>query len=168
MRGSLPKLALAVMAVITTLGVLGACDSGTMSGPMSGADDRAAIEQIRKRVMDAENAGDASVFDQVAAEDVVVMPPNTSPISGRAAAAAAMGEFFRRFEMRIEYASREIQVHGDFAFDRGTYSQSVTPKSGGDAMKETGNYLWLYKRGPAGQWQQSHAIWNSDQRPPAA
>ena len=159
MRGFLPKLAVAV----TALCVLGACDAPA-SKP--GTDDRAAIEQIRKRVMDAENTGDAAVFEQVAAEDVVVMPQNTSPISGRGAAVAAMGEFFQRFDMRIEYAGKEIQLHGDFAFDRGTYSQVITPKGGGEALRETGNYLWLYRRGPAGQWEQTRAIWNADTPPP--
>ena len=142
--------------------LLQACAPGGSTGT---TDDRAAIERIRRQITDAENTGDASVFGQVAAEDVVVMPPNTAPISGRAAAVTAMGDFFRRFDMRIKYASREIEVHGDFAFDRGTYSQAITPKGGGASMKETGNYLWLYRRGPDAKWEQTRAIWNADQRP---
>jgi ketosteroid isomerase-like protein len=96
------------------------------------------------------------------------MPPNTRHITGRDTAVAAMRDFFQRFDMRIEYASMEIQVHGDMAFDRGTYSQTITPKAGGAALQETGNYLWLYRREPGGNWLQSHAIWNADQRPPTA
>ena len=155
---------IASVAVLLAGLLLQACAPGGTAGGVT--NDRAAIEQIRKQITDAENTGDASVFGQVAAENVVVMPPNTSPISGRAAAVTAMGDFFRRFDMRIEYASKEIEVHGDLAFDRGTYSQAITPKGGGASMKETGNYLWLYRRGPEGKWEQTRAIWNADQRPP--
>src|SRR5262245_42576932 len=97
-----------LLAVLLTGLLLQACEPAVTSG--SPNEDRAAIERVRKQITDAENAGDASVFGQVAAEDVVVMPPGTSPISGRAAAVSAMGDFFRRFDMRIEYVSREIEV----------------------------------------------------------
>ena len=160
----MPRTIHLALALLLGGPLLQACGSANTNERV--ADDRAAIDQIRKRITDAENSGDASVFEQVAVEDVVVMPPNTPHITGRAVAVAAMRDFFQRFEMRIEYVSREIRVHGDVAFDRGTYSQTITPKGGGDALKETGNYLWLYQRGSGGDWAQSHAIWNADQRPP--
>ena len=53
-----------------------------LNGCMTAADfpdseeDRAALEQIRARILEAELKGDASVFEQVAAPDVVVQPPN--------------------------------------------------------------------------------------------
>jgi ketosteroid isomerase-like protein len=63
--------------------------------------------------------------------------------------------------VQIRYTTAEILVTGDWAFDRGTYSQTLTPKGGGVAQKETGKYLWLYHRAPDGSWKQARVIWNS-------
>ena len=104
-------------------------------------EDRAALEQIRARILEAELKGDASVFEQVAAPDVVVQPPNAKTVSGRDASVELMRQFFSQYELHIEYASTQIQVDGDQAFDRGSYSQTVTPKDGGAAAGEQGKLL---------------------------
>jgi uncharacterized protein (TIGR02246 family) len=131
----------------------------TTSRP-SAAEDRAAIERIRGQIRDAELAGDAAVFERVAADDVLVMPPGAQPIAGRAATVAAMRKFFGRFELRIDYSSTGIDVQGDVAIDRGAYTQTVTPKDGGAPQPGKGSYLWVYRRTADGTWRQTHAIWN--------
>jgi hypothetical protein len=57
-----------------------------------------------------------------------------------------MSEFLRQFDLQIRYVSEEIRVHGDLAFDRGTYSQTLTPK--GDGCDTQGGTRWL------GWWSQ--------------
>lgn len=144
-------------AVLTACLCLAACAS---TGSHSLTADRAAIDQVRQRIMQAENSGDASVFEQVTAPDVVVMPPNSQPVSGRQACVNLMRVFFQQFDLKIEYASAEIQVDGDSAFDRGSYTQTFKAKAGGDAVAGKGSYLWLYKRSPSGKWEQARVIWN--------
>src|SRR5262245_10948453 len=142
-------------AALTSL--LAAC--GTHVDP---AVDRAVLYQIRNRIVAAENAGDASIFKQVAARNVVVMPPGTAPINGQDASVEAMRRFFETSELRIEYASAEIVVMGDVAIDRGTYSQTTVAKGGGEPSPAKGSYLWVYQRTDDGRWLQTHAIWNLD------
>ncbi len=113
--------------------------------------------------MHAENAGDASFFDSACADDIVVMPPNMPMVVGRAATVGFMREFLSQFDLRIQYVSEETEVHGDFAFDRGTYSQTLTPKSGGAPMPEEGKYLWLYSRMSDGSWKMSRVMWNASE-----
>lgn len=125
-------------------------------------EDRAALEQIRARILDAELKGDASVFEQVAAADVVVQPPNAKLVSGRGASVDLMRQFFSKNELRIEYASSLIQVNGNQAFDRGSYSQTVIPKDGGASMASKGSYWWFYARADDGSWQQTHVVWTID------
>jgi uncharacterized protein (TIGR02246 family) len=119
-----------------------------------------AIEGLRWQIGNAENTGNASVFGKIAADDVVVMPPNAQPIVGRDAAETAMREFFGKFWMQIEYTDSAIEIRGDSAIDRGRYSQTITPKGGGDAVESKGSYLWIYRRDESGEWRQTHAIWN--------
>jgi len=128
----------------------------------SAADDRAAIEQIRARILEAELKGDTSVFEQVTTPDVVVMPPNLAPINGREASVDLMKQFFSQNALHIEYASAQIQVNGDQAFDRGSYSQTVTPKNGGAPLAGKGKYWWFYARNSDGNWQQKRVIWTTD------
>ena len=78
---------------------------------------------------------------QVAAPDVVVQPPNAKTVNGREASVELMRQFFSKYQLNIEYASTQIQVDGDKAFDRGSYSQTVTPKDGGAARGEQGKIL---------------------------
>lgn len=126
----------------------------------SPAADRAALDEIRRQIRDAENAGDVAVFARFAADDVAVMPPKAGLILGRETNLNAMRDFFEKFELHIDYSRPVVEVRGDFAIERGIYSQTVKPKAGGEAVASRGCYLWVYRRLPGGGWEQSHAIWN--------
>jgi ketosteroid isomerase-like protein len=106
----------AKLAVFTLCFALGGC---LTAGDFPNAEeDRAALTEIRARILEAELKGDASVFEQVAAPDVVVIPPNAKPINGRDAGVDLMRQFFSQHELHIEYTSALVQVNGDQAFDR--------------------------------------------------
>ena len=125
-------------------------------------DDRTALEQIRARILEAELKGDTSVFEQVAAPDVVVMPPNAKAVNGREASVEMMREFFSKNQLHIEYVNTQVQVDHNQAFDRGTYSQTVTPKDGGAPIAGKGSYWWFYARTEDGNWRQTRVIWTND------
>jgi uncharacterized protein (TIGR02246 family) len=146
-----------ILAGFATWILLAGCESGSQS-PAS--DDRAAIDRIRAQIREAELAGDATVFERVAAEDVVVMPPGAQPIVGRAETVSAMQKFFGQFELRIDYTNTGVDLQGEVAIDRGTYTQTVTSKGGGAPQAGKGSYLWVYRRAADGTWRQTHAIWN--------
>lgn len=137
---------------------------GLACAGMSAADpaaDRAAIAAATADTEAAENAGSVERMRAHLAEDVVMMAPDMPAVVGAAAVAEAMGGFFDSFAMEIDYESEEIGVVGDLGFDRGTFSQTLTPKAGGPAIAGTGKYLWIYRRSPDGTWKQSRVIWNS-------
>jgi len=96
-------------------------------------------------------------------DDVVMMAPNMPPVAGAENAMAAMQQFFDAFTFDIEYKSEEIAIGGDLAFDRGTYRQRLTGRSGSAVVDETGKYLWVYRRGTDGTCKQARVIWNSNQ-----
>ncbi len=135
-----------------------ACGTAVSSDP---AADRQAIAAVTAQTQAAENAGSVEQMRPHFADDLVMMGPNMPAVAGADSVAAAMGAFFQAFTVQIEYSSQEIVVLGDWAFDRGTYRHTLTPKSGGAPIPESGKYLWLYRRHADGSWKQSRVIWNS-------
>jgi ketosteroid isomerase-like protein len=108
-----------------------------------------------------------TVFERTAATDVIVLPPDGSIITGRQALMKLNQEFFNRSETLFDNKSDEIVVSGDWAFDRGTYRYTETPRAGGSTVITEGNYLWLARREPDGSWRHARIIWNTRQRPTA-
>ena len=136
----------------------GACSSVPQA---TTPDQRERLDRIRRETEAAENESSVERMRVHMAEDVVMMAPNIPAVTGATNAAQAMRQFFAAFEVQIHYTSSEIVVTGDWAFDRGVYSQTLTPTQGGTPLRETGKYLWLYQRTPDGSWKQARVIWNS-------
>lgn len=130
------------------------------------AADIATLHEMRERVSRAENTGRFDVMKPDLAEDVVVMPPGMPAVSGLAAATAFMEGFLKDFRIEVQYTSEEIVVAGDFAFDRGTAWQRITPKAGGASIEEPNKYLWVYRR-VNGAWKAARVTWNSSAAPQA-
>ena len=136
--------------------------------PASTADtDLRTVNALRAQLQQAENAGLTDAFMSLCAADVVVMPPNADPIVGTSAMVTFVGGVFRDFAVSEHYQSSEAVVSGDWAFDRGTYDQTVTPKAGGAAVTEHGKYLWLLHRGADGSWKYARTTWNANAAPVA-
>jgi hypothetical protein len=55
----------------------------------------------------------------------------------------------------------EIQGQGDLAYDRGTYSMTVTPP-GLAPIEDHGKYLSIWRKQADGSWKITHAMFNSD------
>jgi ketosteroid isomerase-like protein len=100
------------------------------------------------------------------AEDAVIMVPNQPVQEGRAACARfvedVMAGLLEQFDRRIVYVSAEVRVIGDCGFDRGSFTFTVAPRSGGTTSRETGKYLFLYSRAVDGSWKIARAIVNVD------
>jgi ketosteroid isomerase-like protein len=140
------------------IGLAGGCSSVPQANT---PDQRERLDRIRRETQAAENESSVDRMRVHMADDVVMMAPNMPPVTGVANAAQAMRQFFDAFEVQINYTSSEIVVAGDWAFDRGVYSQTLTPKQGGAPLRESGKYLWLYRRTPDGSWKQARVIWNT-------
>lgn len=166
-RGFLENLTALSAAGIGSSLLLSACGGqSTPNEENESPDDaeRQAVEQInriRREWERAENEGDPSIIDRHGANDIIAMPPGDPPVAGADASKKYMQELFKRFDVEVEYASDEIVVGETLAFDRGTASQRLVPKGGGEPIEDTYSYLWVYRRTPEG-WKQTHAIWNSN------
>jgi ketosteroid isomerase-like protein len=111
----------------------------------------ARIDAIRTAIQGAENAMDPDAIAQFLSDAAVLMVPDHPVQEGKTACTALLrdmlGQLASRYHRQITYTSDEVSVAGDLAFDRGTFSFSVTPKDGGETTDVTGKYLWILARG---------------------
>jgi ketosteroid isomerase-like protein len=127
----------------------------------SDAEDKAALDRIRREFQQAERDGDAVKMYSYIAADIVVMPPNMPARRGEEISVASLREFFDTFKVDGEYKSEEIVIAGDWAFDRGTGTETLTPKNGAPPIvTRQANYVWIYRR-DGDTWKQARVIWNS-------
>lgn len=124
------------------------------------AQDRAAVDRIRVEFEAGENAGDLDGMTRHLAADVVAMPPNRAITTGAAAFRESLRGFLGAYKVDVKYKTDEIVISGDWAMERGTAVETMTPKSGGAAETSNVKYLWLYHRNN-GTWELARLMWNS-------
>jgi ketosteroid isomerase-like protein len=124
------------------------------------AQDRAAVDSIRLEFEAGENAGDVDRMTRRLAADVVAMPPNRAITTGAAAFTESLRGFLGAYTVDVRYTTDEIVISGDWAMERGTAVETMTPKSGGASETSNAKYLWLYHRNN-GTWELARLMWNS-------
>ena len=94
------------------------------------------------------------------ADNAVLMPPNQPVVIGK----EAIRSRFEGIDFTGELSSKEedLQVSGDWAFMRLSYTESVTPQAGGETTTEIGKWVVILQRGERGGWTIATEIWNAD------
>jgi len=136
---------------------------GCQRGGLSEA-DRMAIRQANETDMKMINAkdwqGDLVLYE----DDAVELPPYQAAVQGKAAIQTWYEAFppFSNFQVQ----SLEIEGRGDLAYDRGTYSMTMTPP-GATPIEDHGKYLTIWHKQHGGLWKISRVMFNSDVPLPA-
>lgn len=126
--------------------------------------DRTAIRHADEKDMNLMNAkdwtGDLALYEEDASE----LPPNQAAVQGKPAI-QAWDQAFPPFS-NFQEQSLEIEGRGDLAYDRGTYSLTVTP-AGAAPIEDHGKYLTIWRKQAGGLWKISRTMFNSDLPLPA-
>lgn len=128
--------------------------------------DIEAINNFRDELVAAHNRNDAAGVADLFTADAVLMSPNQPAQVGKQAIESLYQGAFDQNTAELTLASDQTEVTGDWAFDRGTYAVTLTPKAGGEAVQDNGKYLVLLQRQADGSWRLTHDISNSDNPPP--
>jgi uncharacterized protein (TIGR02246 family) len=128
--------------------------------------DLKSIDGVRDAHVAALNAGDARAWAALFTEDGVQMPPDLPANIGRAAIESWSKGFLDMFGVEFALSVEEVQVLGEWAFERGTYTIGLHPKSGGPSMQDAGKYITIYQRRSGDGWRMARDIWNSSNPPP--
>ena len=136
------------------------CTSSTP--PRDTTAETTALNALRTQFQTAFNAGDADAVIRSYASDAVLMPSHHGQVTGAEAIRGFFAEFFGQMTPQLTLTSAELQIAGDWAFDRGTYSMTLTPNAGGAPIVDRGKYLVILHRQPDGAWKLTRDIDNSD------
>lgn len=152
---------------VSFLGVvlMAACTQAP-AAPPAPETDIAPINDLRSQFQAAFNAGDAGALSALYADDAVMQPDHHAAVVGRAAIAQYYQDLFGQMTFNLAITPGETERMGGMAHEHGTYTMTATPKSGGNAMSDQGNYLVIFEQGADGSWKAVHDIDNSD-HPPA-
>lgn len=89
------------------------------------------------------------------------MPPNMPANVGKAMIGPWSDAMLSGFRVAFALDVDEVRVVGDWAFERGGYTISLSPKQGGAPMQDVGKYITIYERKPTEPWRMARDIWNS-------
>jgi len=131
------------------------------------AADTAAVNALRGKFSAAFNSNDAAALAALYADDAIVMPVNQPAVDGRPAIQSLYEAMFKANAVKVAITSLETQLAGDWAYDRGNATTTITPKSG-KPIEESARYLVVLKRLSGGLWKVYREMDKSNNPPPAA
>lgn len=123
--------------------------------------DAEMIEQRRTAFVNAFNRADVDAIVEFLTEDLVSMPPNQPPLVGKEASRAWFKEGFRVAPSGLTESIQALQVLGDWAVERVTWTLESQSTGGGVPAKDNGKGLHIWRR-KGETWKVAQAIWNSD------
>jgi len=126
----------------------------------------AAVKQIYREYAASLNAGDLDRWISLWTDDGVQMPPGFPTRTGKQSIWTAVKGSLDLFAFDIEIPpSDEVRVAGDWAFARGNYSATLTPRQGGDVVAIDGKYLTILQMQADGTWKIHRDVFNSNVSP---
>jgi ketosteroid isomerase-like protein len=124
--------------------------------------DVEALKALEETVVAAFKAGEIDPMAALYPEDVVVLAPNQPALVGKNAVLAWLQGLYDQFTVD-EFTSpvEEVVVADGWAFSRGVFAWTLSPKAGGEPVADSGNFIVIWRRAPDG-WKRARVIWNSD------
>ncbi len=113
----------------------------------------------------AVESGDVNAVLAIHSGDSVRMPPNEPTIIGKEGIGSWYQKTFEQSTIELEISQKEIQILGDWAFERGAYAVTYTPKEKSEPASDNGKWVIISQKQPDGSWKRARAIWNSDNSP---
>ena len=162
MRRMTPRIAVDAVTVAALLAVVAGC---TRPSNVPLQDARAAADNIFARYAASLNAGDADAWATLWAEDGVQMPPDEPPVTGKAQIREKLRGVLAQFRFQMRVHTEEVRTAGDWAFARGMYAATLTPKAGGPAIPIDGKFMTILARQSDGSWKIYRDIFNSNVPP---
>ncbi len=155
----------AVLAIAVAVGLSACTPPAPAPAPDTSAEDLAAINAVRDAWAAAFAAGDAAALAALYTNDAARMNPGEPTVSGPAAIQAGFEQMFSEATASNDIRPEMTDVSGDWGFDSGTYTSTVTPKAGGEAMTESGRYLVVLRKQADGSWKIVREMGNSPTAP---
>jgi len=126
--------------------------------------DIAAINKVYHQYATGISTGNIDLWISLWIDDGVQMPPDEPAITGKEQIRSRIQSFFDKYIFKMAINVEEVKVVGDWAFSRGTYTYSLTPKKEGELYANTGKYLTILERQADGSWKFARDCFNNNKR----
>lgn len=93
------------------------------------------------------------------------MPPGEAAVVGKDNILARNSAVFEPFDVSMSITNEEVVAEGNWAYARGVYEATLTPKAGGEDIKVDGKYVTILQKQPDGTWKIYRDIFNSNVPP---
>ena len=108
-------------------------------------------------------AGDAERWIALWTEEGVQMPPGVPANVGKENIYSSLLGFMEIFSFsNMQIQTEEVQVVGDWAYARGTYTVTYIPNDGSDPIFIDGKYMSIFQKQSDGSWKLHRDIFNSN------
>jgi len=124
-----------------------------------------AINEVLNQYANGINTGDLDLWISLWADDGIQMAPDAPAVVGKEQIRAKYESIFPQFNLNMTVTLKEMKVAGDWAFTRGTYTLSMTPKEGGETIKIDGKSLAILERQADGTWKIARDCFNYNAPP---
>jgi uncharacterized protein (TIGR02246 family) len=124
--------------------------------------DLNAVKDVMGQFAMAINSGNLDAWMALWADDGIQMFPGAPSRVGKRQIYEGMKPAFDQFILEMKILNEELRVSGDIAFARGTYTESLTPKAGGEKEDYDGKYLTVLERQSDGTWKVIRDCFNSN------
>jgi len=116
--------------------------------------DITTIKELYDQYCSYANVGELDNFLSIWDDNAIRMEPDNPSFIGKENVKKFFELSFGAFNINVAtYGEIEIQILGDTAFSRGTYTLSLTPKEGGPKTTIDGKWLDILKRQADGSWK---------------
>ncbi|OQX91695.1 MAG: hypothetical protein B6D58_06730 [candidate division Zixibacteria bacterium 4484_95] len=127
--------------------------------------DISAINNILDQYASSINAGNIDQWISLWAEDGIQMPPDNPAVVGKENIKARMQSSFDLYNWKMTINGEEVRVAGNWAFARGNYTYTLTPKGEGKTIKGNGKYLSILAKQADGSWKFIRDCFNNNAPP---
>jgi uncharacterized protein (TIGR02246 family) len=124
--------------------------------------DITAINELWNQYASAVTTGDLDLWISLWADNGIQMAPGAPAVIGKEQIWTKYESIFPQFSSKMTIKNEETRVAGDWAYARGTYTLSMTPKAGGETVFIDGKFLTILKRQVNGSWKIFRDCFNSN------
>ncbi len=137
--------------------------SPTLLAEETRAADVRTIESVFKAYKKTLENGDLEAWLALWTDDLVQMPDGAPSRIGKPELRVRTRDMLAVWSLEFGAEdTQEVRVAGDWAFSRGTYTATFTPRAGGRPFMVDGKFLTIFQRLPDGTWKIHRDIFNSN------
>ena len=150
------------LAAVTAALTLAACSGGSTPRHDRVADE-AEIHTMLDSIAASFKTGDMDKVLAIYADDVLVLGIDQPDVAGKEAWQKVLADQPKDVTINVRMDTKELEIAGDLAYERGTYTAEISSKATGELLQSvTNRHIHIFKRQPNGHWQAWRLMENRD------